>query len=50
MTSIEGHRGEPRPRPPFPAVQGLLDVYKRQVKQWDGSPTPNCGEENENGA
>lgn len=25
MTSIEGHRGEPRPRPPFPAVKGLFD-------------------------
>ena len=24
LTSIEGHRGEPRPRPPFPAVQGLF--------------------------
>ena len=23
MTSIEGKRGEPRPRPPFPAVKGL---------------------------
>jgi len=23
ITSIEGHRGEPRPRPPFPAVAGL---------------------------
>ena len=23
MTSIEGHRGEPRPRPPFPAIKGL---------------------------
>ncbi len=23
MTSIEGHRGEPRPRPPFPANKGL---------------------------
>ncbi len=23
MTSIEGNRGEPRPRPPFPAQQGL---------------------------
>ena len=22
LTSIEGNRGEPRPRPPFPAVQG----------------------------
>ncbi|MDR0405746.1 MAG: NADH-quinone oxidoreductase subunit NuoF [Clostridiales bacterium] len=26
MTSIEGHRGEPRPRPPFPAVKGLWAV------------------------
>ena len=25
MTSIEGRRGEPRPRPPFPAVKGLWD-------------------------
>ena len=25
MTSIEGHRGEPRTRPPFPAVKGLFD-------------------------
>ena len=25
MTSIEGHRGEPRPRPPFPAVKGLFE-------------------------
>ena len=24
MTSIEGHRGEPRPRPPFPAHKGLF--------------------------
>lgn len=24
MTSIEGNRGEPRPRPPFPAEQGLF--------------------------
>ncbi|VGO16961.1 NADP-reducing hydrogenase subunit HndC [Pontiella desulfatans] len=23
MTSIEGNRGEPRPRPPFPAIKGL---------------------------
>lgn len=23
MTSVEGNRGEPRPRPPFPAVSGL---------------------------
>jgi len=29
MTSIEGHRGEPRPRPPFPAEKGLFG--KRSV-------------------
>ena len=23
LASIEGHRGEPRPRPPYPAVKGL---------------------------
>ena len=26
MTSIEGNRGEPRPRPPFPANKGLWDM------------------------
>jgi NADH-quinone oxidoreductase subunit F len=26
MTSIEGNRGEPRPRPPFPADKGLWDM------------------------
>lgn len=26
MTSIEGSRGEPRPRPPFPAVKGLFGM------------------------
>ena len=25
MRSIEGHRGEPKTRPPFPAVKGLFD-------------------------
>lgn len=25
MTSIEGKRGEPRPRPPFPAIKGLWE-------------------------
>lgn len=25
MTSIEGNRGEPRPRPPYPVVKGLYD-------------------------
>jgi len=34
LTSIEGHRGEPRPRPPFPAVKGLF-----------GKPTMNCNVE-----
>ncbi|MBQ8350549.1 MAG: NADH-quinone oxidoreductase subunit NuoF [Clostridia bacterium] len=26
MTSIEGNRGEPRPRPPYPAVKGLFNA------------------------
>jgi NADH-quinone oxidoreductase subunit F len=26
MISIEGKRGEPRPRPPFPAIRGLFDA------------------------
>jgi NADP-reducing hydrogenase subunit HndC len=26
MTSVEGHRGEPRSRPPFPAVKGLFGM------------------------
>ena len=26
MTSIEGNRGEPRPRPPYPAVRGLFGM------------------------
>ena len=26
MSSIEGKRGEPRPRPPFPVVKGLFDA------------------------
>ena len=25
LTSLEGNRGEPRPRPPFPAVKGLFE-------------------------
>jgi NADH:ubiquinone oxidoreductase subunit F (NADH-binding) len=28
MTSIEGKRGMPRPRPPFPAVAGLVAETK----------------------
>ena len=27
MTSIEGNRGEPRPRPPYPAVKGLFGKH-----------------------
>ncbi|MCL2023685.1 MAG: 4Fe-4S binding protein [Oscillospiraceae bacterium] len=34
MTSIEGNRGEPRPRPPYPAVKGLF-----------GKPTTECNVE-----
>ena len=26
MTSIEGNRGEPRPRPPYPAIKGLFGM------------------------
>ena len=28
MRSIEGHRGEPKTRPPFPAVKGLFEVVR----------------------
>ena len=36
LTSIEGHRGEPRPRPPFPAVKGLFDkpTIINNVETW----------------
>ncbi len=36
MTSIEGHRGEPRPRPPFPAVKGLFEkpTILNNVETW----------------
>ena len=36
MTSIEGHRGEPRPRPPFPAVKGLFGkpTILNNVETW----------------
>lgn len=34
--SIEGHRGMPRPRPPFPSVQGLFDkpTLINNVETW----------------
>ena len=32
-----------------PRINQKCAEYSR-VKQWDGSPPPNCGEENENGA
>ena len=35
MTSIEGNRGEPRPRPPFPAVQGLWGKPTRAQQRRD---------------
>ena len=40
MTSIEGHRGEPRPRPPFPAVKGLFGVptILNNVETWANIP------------
>ncbi len=36
MTSIEGHRGEPRPRPPVPAVKGLFGkpTILNNVETW----------------
>lgn len=40
MTSIEGHRGEPRPRPPFPAVKGLFKkpTILNNVETWANVP------------
>ncbi len=40
MTSIEGKRGEPRPRPPFPAVKGLWEkpTILNNVETWANIP------------
>ena len=40
MTSIEGNRGEPRPRPPFPAVKGLFEspTILNNVETWANIP------------
>ena len=40
MTSIEGHRGEPHPRPPYPAVKGLFGVptLLNNVETWANIP------------
>ena len=40
MTSIEGKRGEPRPRPPFPAVSGLFSrpTILNNVETWANIP------------
>ena len=40
MTSIEGNRGEPRPRPPFPAVKGLFEAptILNNVETWANIP------------
>ena len=40
MTSIEGKRGEPRPRPPFPAVKGLFGqpTILNNVETWANIP------------
>ena len=40
MTSIEGKRGEPRPRPPFPAVSGLFQrpTILNNVETWANIP------------
>ncbi|MFB3919870.1 MAG: NADH-quinone oxidoreductase subunit NuoF [Candidatus Velamenicoccus archaeovorus] len=38
--SIEGHRGMPRPRPPYPSVQGLFDkpTLINNVETWANVP------------
>ncbi|MBN1527072.1 MAG: NADH-quinone oxidoreductase subunit NuoF [Candidatus Omnitrophica bacterium] len=38
--SIEGHRGMPRPRPPYPSVQGLFDkpTLINNVETWANIP------------
>ena len=40
MTPIEGKRGEPRPRPPFPAVKGLFGqpTILNNVETWANIP------------
>ncbi len=40
ITSIEGNRGEPRPRPPFPAVKGLFQcpTILNNVETWANIP------------
>ena len=40
MTSIGGKRGEPRPRPPYPAVRGLFDkpTILNNVETWANIP------------
>ena len=40
MTSIEGHRGEPHSRPPFPAVKGLFGkpTILNNVETWANIP------------
>lgn len=40
MTSIEGNRGEPRPRPPFPALKGLFQkpTILNNVETWANIP------------
>ena len=40
MTSIEGNRGEPRPRPPFPAEKGLFQKPSilNNVETWANVP------------
>ena len=40
MTAIEGKRGEPRPRPPFPAVKGLFGkpTILNNVETWANIP------------
>ncbi|MCR5168660.1 MAG: NADH-quinone oxidoreductase subunit NuoF [Oscillospiraceae bacterium] len=40
MNSIEGNRGEPRPRPPYPAIKGLFGkpTILNNVETWSNIP------------
>ena len=44
MTSIEGNRGEPRPRPPFPALKGLFQkpTILNNVETYANIPADHC--------
>ncbi len=46
IASVEGRRGEPRPKPPFPAVSGLWSkptTVVNNVKSYAMTPRSSCG-------